>query len=137
MNPDLCFFFSSRRRHTRYWRDWSSDVCSSDLVPARASRGGEADLGLEAAGRGGGESERAAVGLGDRVDDREAQAGAAAAGAVEALERLGQAGERRQGDRVAAVADDESRFVTAAVDRDVDVGAVADGVLDEVADEPL
>src|SRR3712207_8746477 len=24
-------FFSSRRRHTRYWRDWSSDVCSSDL----------------------------------------------------------------------------------------------------------
>src|SRR3712207_6870721 len=23
--------FSSRRRHTRYWRDWSSDVCSSDL----------------------------------------------------------------------------------------------------------
>src|SRR5947209_10278318 len=27
------FFFSSRRRHTRYWRDWSSDVCSSDLAP--------------------------------------------------------------------------------------------------------
>src|ERR1035437_3570489 len=26
-------FFSSRRRHTRYWRDWSSDVCSSDLPP--------------------------------------------------------------------------------------------------------
>src|SRR3712207_8769683 len=26
----ICFF-SSRRRHTRYWRDWSSDVCSSDL----------------------------------------------------------------------------------------------------------
>src|SRR3712207_1468375 len=25
------FFFSSRSRHTRYWRDWSSDVCSSDL----------------------------------------------------------------------------------------------------------
>src|SRR5258707_14772302 len=28
------FFFSSRRRHTRYWRDWSSDVCSSDLIHA-------------------------------------------------------------------------------------------------------
>src|SRR3712207_1263285 len=28
--PNL-LFFSSRRRHTRYWRDWSSDVCSSDL----------------------------------------------------------------------------------------------------------
>src|SRR5437868_12403678 len=27
-----CFFFSSRRRHTRSKRDWSSDVCSSDLV---------------------------------------------------------------------------------------------------------
>src|SRR3712207_7755511 len=27
----MYFFFSSRRRHTRYWRDWSSDVCSSDL----------------------------------------------------------------------------------------------------------
>src|SRR5690349_24624177 len=26
-----CFFFSSRRRHTRSLRDWSSDVCSSDL----------------------------------------------------------------------------------------------------------
>src|SRR5690348_17896347 len=27
-----CFFFSSRRRHTRWTGDWSSDVCSSDLV---------------------------------------------------------------------------------------------------------
>src|SRR5262249_58193770 len=27
----LCFFFSSRRRHTRLVSDWSSDVCSSDL----------------------------------------------------------------------------------------------------------
>src|SRR5690625_7384521 len=27
----LVFFFSSRRRHTRWPRDWSSDVCSSDL----------------------------------------------------------------------------------------------------------
>src|SRR5699024_11929408 len=28
------FFFSSRRRHTRSKRDWSSDVCSSDLAEA-------------------------------------------------------------------------------------------------------
>src|SRR5690349_15111729 len=28
----VLFFFSSRRRHTRSLRDWSSDVCSSDLV---------------------------------------------------------------------------------------------------------
>src|SRR5690625_7984307 len=26
------YFYSSRRRHTRWPRDWSSDVCSSDLV---------------------------------------------------------------------------------------------------------
>src|SRR5207247_5754619 len=30
----VIFFFSSRRRHTRSTRDWSSDVCSSDLVAA-------------------------------------------------------------------------------------------------------
>src|SRR5438105_959205 len=35
------FFFSSRRRHTRSTRDWSSDVCSSDLGEA-----GAAGLGL-------------------------------------------------------------------------------------------
>src|SRR5207249_7574264 len=29
---ECCFFFSSRRRHTRSKRDWSSDVCSSDLM---------------------------------------------------------------------------------------------------------
>src|SRR2546430_9842405 len=29
----LFFFFSSRRRHTRFDCDWSSDVCSSDLLP--------------------------------------------------------------------------------------------------------
>src|SRR5438128_9137415 len=29
--PPSFFFFSSRRRHTRCYRDWSSDVCSSDL----------------------------------------------------------------------------------------------------------
>src|SRR5579872_4257583 len=29
------FFFSSRRRHTRCGRDWSSDVCSSDLIAAK------------------------------------------------------------------------------------------------------
>src|SRR5690606_39963042 len=29
----VCFFFARRRRHTRFSRDWSSDVCSSDLRP--------------------------------------------------------------------------------------------------------
>src|SRR2546429_5821686 len=35
----ICFFFfSSRRRHTRCSRDWSSDVCSSDLAFLRSLR---------------------------------------------------------------------------------------------------
>src|SRR2546430_3501745 len=36
----LCFFFSSRRRHTRFDCDWSSDVCSSDLVASAMSSEG-------------------------------------------------------------------------------------------------
>src|SRR2546427_1696087 len=55
------FFFSSRRRHTRFDCDWSSDVCSSDLVlrifhlqrqPARpvACSGGGGCVGLQLAG---------------------------------------------------------------------------------------
>src|SRR5690625_7906449 len=35
----FCFFFSSRRRHTRWPRDWSSDVCSSDLQEVEAGAG--------------------------------------------------------------------------------------------------
>src|SRR5207248_4658606 len=31
LRPDVFVFFSSRRRHTRSYGDWSSDVCSSDL----------------------------------------------------------------------------------------------------------
>src|SRR5690606_40675473 len=33
------FFFSSRRRHTRFSRDWSSDVCSSDLPRSGHEKG--------------------------------------------------------------------------------------------------
>src|SRR6266542_4530202 len=43
------FFFSSRRRHTRCYRDWSSDVCSSDLElapPVVAVTGFELKLAL-------------------------------------------------------------------------------------------
>src|SRR3712207_8180819 len=35
----VLFFFTSRRRHTRYWRDWSSDVCSSDLFASGTASG--------------------------------------------------------------------------------------------------
>src|SRR5690606_41088100 len=41
------FFFSSRRRHTRFSRDWSSDVCSSDLsAPLTVIAGGVASTNL-------------------------------------------------------------------------------------------
>src|SRR6266568_8569613 len=50
----LFFFFSSRRRHTRWNCDWSSDVCSSDLIgddarvrqPPAGQPGGEGPRGL-------------------------------------------------------------------------------------------
>src|SRR5436305_9441154 len=35
-----CYFFSSRRRHTSCGRDWSSDVCSSDLADHRSNKSG-------------------------------------------------------------------------------------------------
>src|SRR5437762_14200021 len=39
----MCFFFSSRRRHTRYIGDWSSDVCSSDLLTLAYMEGEQRD----------------------------------------------------------------------------------------------
>src|SRR5690606_32857023 len=53
----IFFFFSSRRRHTRFSRDWSSDVCSSDLLrregvyatdfPHKASGGNNSYISVE------------------------------------------------------------------------------------------
>src|SRR5690625_7460473 len=43
------FFFACRRRHTSWPRDWSSDVCSSDLTPAVQL---QADMGVEEVGPG-------------------------------------------------------------------------------------
>src|SRR5437879_12349334 len=42
----LSFFFSRRRRHTRYIGDWSSDVCSSDLPRAERLRAAAASPGV-------------------------------------------------------------------------------------------
>src|SRR5687768_17799369 len=44
------FFFSSRRRHTRCSRDWSSDVCSSDLLHAESSSESPSDRSVERLG---------------------------------------------------------------------------------------
>src|SRR6266511_2079702 len=41
----IFFFFSRRSRHTRFSRDWSSDVCSSDLTRSRRVAGGPAPGG--------------------------------------------------------------------------------------------
>src|SRR5256885_11481240 len=52
-HEDVCFFFSSRRRHTILQGDWSSDVCSSDLALHRAGAAGcttDIDAGPDAAG---------------------------------------------------------------------------------------
>src|SRR5690348_17994224 len=40
----LFFFFSSRRRHTRWTGDWSSDVCSSDLLVSLADTNNAYDV---------------------------------------------------------------------------------------------
>src|SRR5215203_291002 len=57
------FFFSSRRRHTRYWRDWSSDVCSSDLVGLAALLGGGLLGAVPLVGRLAGADPQALIGL--------------------------------------------------------------------------
>src|SRR5207253_8694694 len=43
---DVYFFFSTRRRHTRWPRDWSSDVCSSDLEAGSSADDVDAEQGL-------------------------------------------------------------------------------------------
>src|SRR5207249_5757005 len=72
----LYFFFSSRRRHTRSKRDWSSDVCSSDLLPEEYFA---ADMQASAAANTGQwrrsqESVRRAIDLATRVDVKEVAA---------------------------------------------------------------
>src|SRR5690242_4293063 len=44
------FFFSSRRRHTSLTCDWSSDVCSSDLLPVEVTVNGKSAEVLAAVG---------------------------------------------------------------------------------------
>src|SRR6266516_6813813 len=46
----IVFFFSSRRRHTRSYGDWSSDVCSSDLPDGAADSAGHLRAGPLARG---------------------------------------------------------------------------------------
>src|SRR5690606_40857789 len=82
----LCyFFFSSRRRHTRFSRDWSSDVCSSDL-----------EFGVAPSGH-----ERGAGGRGVQADEGAHGGGLPrAVGAEEARDVPGGDGERSEERRV-------------------------------------
>src|SRR2546430_7135505 len=70
----IAFFFSSRRRHTRFDCDWSSDVCSSDL---------------EGGGRSGGPAEDRRVEVGGVVRRRAGAASVPGAGAAGAAGRAG------------------------------------------------
>src|SRR5262245_64345108 len=71
----VCFFFSSRRRHTRCLSDWSSDVCSSDLRTADQLRGHDPSLKKGARWAGGSPGEGTPPGLaswsaeGNKTDD--------------------------------------------------------------------
>src|SRR5207247_7333905 len=73
------FFFSSRRRHTRSTRDWSSDVCSSDLLAAGPACGHRA------------REQR------DRTDRRRGGDGCAARSRSPARRQLARSEERRVG----------------------------------------
>src|SRR3712207_7864681 len=47
-SKESLYYFTSRRRHTRYWRDWSSDECSSDLAGGGEGSGVADGLGRRA-----------------------------------------------------------------------------------------
>src|SRR3712207_9114702 len=49
MRVSVVFFFTSKRRNTRYRRDWSSDVCSSDLFAVARLRSSPATLARRSA----------------------------------------------------------------------------------------
>src|SRR5438874_3563424 len=74
------FFFSSRRRHTRSLRDWSSDVCSSDLGAGTRPLGPEFN---SASGR-----TRGGVGAGPCWEEFSSAAGRSSAEAAVGLLRL-------------------------------------------------
>src|SRR2546422_237553 len=100
MTVPFFFFFSSRRRHTRCSRDWSSDVCSSDLEPragaAVSSRRRRAHPSGRRAPHRGGDRRDARLGGDARRDRHESGHGARAR---RAAARAPRAGSARRGDR--------------------------------------
>src|SRR5688572_31654898 len=85
----LFFFFSSRRRHTRFDCDWSSDVCSSDLSGAAAVRGHSSPISLVQSISGGTRADAVrAVRIGEALLDGVPEADA---GGVDAGDEIGRA----------------------------------------------
>src|SRR5438876_4827571 len=77
----MFFFFSSRRRHTRWTGDWSSDVCSSDLRQPGSGGTRAPSLGRELRVRPAGHPRRAGGGGPSRGPPDSGQVDAARAGA--------------------------------------------------------
>src|SRR3712207_8338939 len=106
VSTGACFFYSSRRLDTRYWRDWSSAVCSSDLGRGLRFPPVRARLAAELVGARGGR--RRTAGLGRRLRRlRAARRGRAARAAV------------RRADAAAAAGADRKRVVAG---KSVDLG---------------
>src|SRR5690606_40908536 len=63
----VVFFFSSRRRHTRFSRDWSSDVCSSDLSSQTAKATDEISAHISAMQRATSDTVAAIQGIGGTI----------------------------------------------------------------------
>src|SRR5690606_24638178 len=82
--------FSSRRRHTRFSRDWSSDVCSSDLHPPPLTISGPLGRGASAGERGGREQAGGRCGAqrreGGRGEENRPDGGSQRSAAEEAAE---------------------------------------------------
>src|SRR5207237_6425189 len=81
------FFFSSRRRHTRFKCDWSSDVCSSDLSAAGSGRAKTTDS----------PARRRAGGFGRAMRGRQTAGGPLAAPGNDRGAGVGRSEERRVG----------------------------------------
>src|SRR3712207_1959525 len=103
----LFFFFSSRRRHTRYWRDWSSDVCSSDLAIA-----GEAGVPFYAVS--GSDFVQVYVGVGAaRIRDLFKKAKKQGGKAVIFIDEIDAIGKKRDGSKSGGSSDEKDQTLNA------------------------
>src|SRR5690606_40409930 len=96
----LLFFFSSRRRHTSFSRDWSSDVCSSDLACET-----EQWLAGECRNYGGDECSREQLAFNGDVDDTDAFRDHPTEGSEDKRSEIGRAPCRESGWRLGGARD--------------------------------